>query len=114
MNFLACEWHAGAAQVGGIGLESSSAIAPGAHESLCLGIRPEYVQLRESPGANCLPARVVRVRDEGIRAMAELEITGHSIWARLRAGPRLPAIGPAFAHFPAERCALYADGRRVA
>jgi len=114
MNFLECEWHAGTARVGGVALESSSTTAPGTHQSLSMGIRPEYVQVRQAHGANCLPARVLSVRDEGIRAMVELEIAGHSIWARLRAGPRLPAIGTAFAHFPVERCALYADGRRVA
>jgi glycerol transport system ATP-binding protein len=114
MNFLNCRWDAGSAWVGGVALESCSTVEPGTHASLCLGIRPEYVQLREAPGPNCLPARIVSVRDEGVRTIALLEIAGQTLSARPREAARLPAGPRVFAHFPADRCALYADGRRVA
>jgi glycerol transport system ATP-binding protein len=97
-----------------VAVDSCSTVAPGAHESLCVGIRPEYVQLREAAGPNCVPARIVSVRDEGIRTIAVLEIAGQMLSARLREASRLPTVASVFAHLPAERCALYADGRRVA
>jgi glycerol transport system ATP-binding protein len=114
MNFLACRWDADTAWVADVALESSSTVEPAEYESLSVGIRPEYVQLREAPGQNCVPARIVSVRDEGIRTIAVLEIAGQKLSARLREGSRLPAVASVFAHLPPERCALYADGRRVA
>jgi len=42
-----------------------------------------------------------------------MEVAGQTLHARLAELPRLPVNAPVFAHFPAERCALYANGRRV-
>ena len=114
MNFVACEWHEGTARIGSAAIRSSSTSPPGHFGSLSLGIRPEHVALREVAAANCVPARLVSIRDEGTRAIAVIEIAGQTLNARLAEAPRLPANATVFAHFPAERCALYADGRRVA
>jgi glycerol transport system ATP-binding protein len=114
MNFLACEWNAGTAWLGGVAVGSCSSSQPAHFGSLSLGIRPEHVKLREAAGANCVPARIVSIRDEGTRAIAVMEIAGQTLNARLAHAPSLPANASVFAHFPAERCALYADGRRVA
>ena len=114
MNFLACEWSDGTAWVGGVAVDSCSTSQPDTVGSLRLGIRPEHVKLRETAGANCVPARVVSIRDEGTRAIAVIEIAGQTLNARLAEVPHLPANAPVFAHFPTERCALYAEGRRVA
>jgi glycerol transport system ATP-binding protein len=114
MNFVACDWQEGAARIGGMAVRSASTSPPGRVGSLSLGIRPEHVTLREAPGDNCVPARIVSVRDEGTRAIAMLEIAGQMLNARLAEAPRWPANASVFAHLPAERCALYADGRRVA
>jgi glycerol transport system ATP-binding protein len=113
MNFLPCQWHAEGARLGAITLQTASATAPSSHQALCIGIRPEYVQLRETPGRNCVPARVLSVHDQGIRTLMQVEIAGTPIWVRL-SEPSLAALsGPLFVRFPAERCALYADGMRV-
>jgi glycerol transport system ATP-binding protein len=114
MNFLACEWNAGSACIAGITLGSRSHSQPKDYESLSVGIRPEYIQLREAPGPNCLPARIVSIRDEGVRTIAVLEIAGQLMTARLRETPQLAPLAPTFAHLPVERCALYANGWRVA
>jgi glycerol transport system ATP-binding protein len=114
MNFVACEWQEGAARIGGAAVRSSSTSPPGHAGTLSLGIRPEHVMLREAAGDNCIPARIVSVRDEGTRAIAVLEVAGQMLNARLAEAPRWPANASVFAHLPAERCALYADGRRVA
>jgi glycerol transport system ATP-binding protein len=114
MNFLPCSWQGHAACVGGTQLQTSSASAPPAHDSLVVGIRPEYVEIADAPAPNHLPARIVAVRDEGLHAMIELEVEAQRMWAKMRDVQRLPAPGPAFVHLPARWCALYADGRRLA
>jgi glycerol transport system ATP-binding protein len=114
MNFVDCEWHDGGARIGDTAIRSCSTSAPGRAESLRLGIRPEHVTLQEAAGDNCVPARIVSIRDEGTRAIAVIEVAGQTLNARLEEAPRLSAKASLFAHFPAERCALYADGRRVA
>ncbi|MEP7243520.1 MAG: ABC transporter ATP-binding protein [Gammaproteobacteria bacterium] len=114
MNFVACEWNEGTARIGSEAIRSSSTSQPGSFRSLALGIRPEHVKLRETAGANCVPARIVSIRDEGTRAIAVMQVAGQTLNVRLAEVPRLARNAPVFAHFPAERCALYADGRRVA
>jgi glycerol transport system ATP-binding protein len=113
MNFLACSWHNGTALVAGTALRTSSESAPLAESSLALGIRPEYVELADSAAPNNLPARILSVRDEGLHTMIELDVQSQRVWAKARNLRRPPALGPAFVHFPAERCAVFADGRRV-
>jgi glycerol transport system ATP-binding protein len=113
MNFVPCEWRDDAAHIQNFILETASTSVPPSHETLCVGIRPEYVELKRTQERNCLPARVLSVHEQGIRTLAELEIAGSPIWVRLREPPQLQS-GPVFARFPAERCALYADERRVA
>jgi glycerol transport system ATP-binding protein len=113
MNFLACSWRNGAVLVAGSALRTSSERAPLADSSLALGIRPEYVELADSAAQNNVPARILSVRDEGLHTMIELDVQSQRVWAKARNLRRPPALGPAFVHFPVERCALFADGRRV-
>jgi glycerol transport system ATP-binding protein len=113
MNFLDCAWGGGIARVAGIAIETSSTAAPATDGPLTIGVRPEYVQIVDGPGANRLPAQIISVRDLGVSTMVELEIGSHTAWAKLRTPGALPASGDAFAQLPAERCALYANGRRV-
>jgi glycerol transport system ATP-binding protein len=114
MNFLDCIWDGESARVAGIAVETASTTAPASKESLAIGVRPEYVHIVQGPGSNCLPAHIVSVRDVGVSTMVELEVGGCSVWAKLRAPCTLPATEHAFAHLPRERCALYADSRRMA
>jgi glycerol transport system ATP-binding protein len=114
MNFLDCIWDGRSARVTGIAVETASTTHPASKESLAIGVRPEYVQIVNGPGPNCLPVHIASVRDVGVSTMVELEIGGRSAWAKLRAPCSLPATEHAFAHLPRERCALYADSRRMA
>jgi len=113
MNFLACSWRDGNAHVAGTTVRTSSASSPSAESSLALGVRPENVELADSAAPNHLPAAILSARDEGLHTMIELEVQSQRIWAKARNLRRLPEPGPAFVHFPAERCALYADGKRL-
>jgi glycerol transport system ATP-binding protein len=113
MNFLACEWHAGAATIAGVRLETSSAQAPSGGEPLTIGVRPEYLELTSTPGPNRVPVRVAAIQDQGIHTMVRLEVGASFAWAKLRTSTATPATGNAFACLPPTRCALYAGERRV-
>jgi len=114
MNFLACDWTAGAATIGGVRVETSSKQAPPAGAKLSIGVRPEYLELAPTPGANCVPVRVAAIQDQGIHTMVRLEVGASFAWAKLRTTSAAPTPGSAFARLPPARCALYADERRVA
>lgn len=113
MNFLACEWTAGAATIGGVRVETSSQQAPPGGAPLSIGVRPEYLELASTPGPNRVPARVAAIQDQGIHTMVQLEVGASVAWVKLRAASATPAPGSAFACLPPARCALYADERRV-
>jgi glycerol transport system ATP-binding protein len=114
MNFLGCSWAKGASTIGGVPVATASSQPPPAGAALSIGVRPEYLQLADSPGPNRIPATVVAVRDQGTDTMVRLEIAGATAWAKSRSVRPLPSCGPAFAWLPPDRCALYADDRRVA
>lgn len=113
MNFLACEWTAGAATIGGVRVETSSKQAPPAGAPLTIGVRPEYLELASAPGPNRVPVHVAAIQDQGIHTMVRLEVGASFAWAKLRSASVAPASGGAFACLPPTRCALYADERRV-
>jgi len=113
MNFLPCDWVAGAAVIGGVRVETNSKEAPPAGAPLSIGVRPEYLELASSPGANRIPVRIAAIQDQGIQKMVRLEVGAASAWAKLRTASALPLSGSAFAALPPARCALYADDRRV-
>jgi glycerol transport system ATP-binding protein len=110
MNFLACEWTAGAPTIAGVRLQTSSRQAPPTGAALSIGVRPEYLELAPTPGPNRIPVRVAAIQDQGIHTMVRLEVGASVAWAKLRTAP---APGTAFAALPPARCALYANERRV-
>jgi glycerol transport system ATP-binding protein len=114
MNFLSCSWANGASMIDGVRVATASSNPPPSGAALSIGVRPEYLQLADAPGPNRIPATVVAVRDQGTDTMVRLEIAGATAWAKLRSVRPLPSRGPAFAWLPPDRCALYADDRRVA
>jgi glycerol transport system ATP-binding protein len=113
MNFLACEWSAGAATIAGVRVETSSIQAPSSGEPLAIGVRPEYLELTSTPGPNRVPVRVAEIQDQGVHTMVRLEVGASFAWAKLRTNVAPPTTGSAFACLPPARCALYAGERRV-
>lgn len=113
MNFLNCQWDGSVARAAGVPLRTCSATTPLTQSPLSVGIRPEYLQLVEDSGPNCVPVQVISVSDQGVNTLCELEIANQHLWAKLPSPCTLPASRQAFARFPAERCALYSDGRRL-
>ena len=111
MNFLECDWRDGAA-IQGVAVSTASTQAP-ATTSLTVGIRPEYLEVHDAAGANRIPARIVAVRDQGTHTMVQLDIGSRLAWSRVRNTRRALQPGPAFVYLPADKCALYADDRRL-
>jgi glycerol transport system ATP-binding protein len=144
MNFLDCDWlggpdgqaapahgRAGAPYVEGVPISTSSTQQPDLLGPLTVGIRPEYLQVHSSPGPNRVPAIVTAVQDQGTQLMVQLLIGKRMAWSKIRnvlgrtpeccgrmdaqEQPREPIRpGPTFAHLPPDKCALYANDRRVA
>ena len=114
MNFIPGRWMNGVARVGDVAIETQSRLVPPSAAALVVGVRPEYVEVAAAPGRNHIPAIVVSVQDQGVHAMAQLDIHGVTVWAKLRNLRALPAPGPAYAHLPANRCALYVNDARLA
>jgi glycerol transport system ATP-binding protein len=113
MNFVDCEWQ-DAPQVEGVPVSTASLQRPDPAALLTVGIRPEYMQVHSSPGLNRVPATIVAIQDQGTQLMVQLQIGKRTVWSKLR-NTRAPLrIGPAFAYMPPDKCALYADERRVA
>lgn len=115
MNFLRCSWTGDVARVGDVAVTTSSQGKPPQAATLMLGVRPEYVELSDSPGANRVPARITTIRDQGTHTMVQLAVDEkNSIWAKLRKARSVPTTADVFAFLPPARCALYADEVRVA
>jgi glycerol transport system ATP-binding protein len=112
MNFLDCNWR-GAASVGDTPIATSSAQAPPQDAALLLGIRPEYVDILDTPGSNRVPVAVTAIHDQGTQLMIQLRIGQQTVWSKIRDTRRALRIGEAFAYFPPDKCALYADERRL-
>jgi glycerol transport system ATP-binding protein len=130
MNFLDCDGQdarmlrahggAGAAdgqelpQIEGVPITTSSLQRPAPFLPLTIGIRPEYLQVRWSPGPNCVPATIAAVQDQGTQWMVQLQIGKRTAWSKVRDTREPLRTGPAYAYLPPEKCALYADERRLA
>jgi glycerol transport system ATP-binding protein len=114
MNFIPCTWMNGVARVGDVAIETQSLRAPPSDAQVAVGVRPEYVEVATAPGRNHIPALVVGVQDQGVHAMAQLDIHGVTLWAKLRDPKSLPPRGLAYAYLPARRSALYANDVRLA
>jgi glycerol transport system ATP-binding protein len=114
MNFVECTWRDGAAMVGDVIVTTSGTAAPPPGARLAVGIRPEHIELAETPGCNRLPVQVLSAQDQGTHTMVNAALGAARLWIRLPERHPAPSPGPSFARLPAERCGLYADERRIA
>jgi glycerol transport system ATP-binding protein len=113
MNFIDAQWEDGP-RVDGLAIKTSSTQRPELSAPLTVGIRPEYLQVHASPGPNRVPAVVTATRDQGTQLMVQLQIGKRTAWSKIRNTRVQLSTGPAFVYLPPEKCALYADDRRVA
>ncbi|MEN4829383.1 ABC transporter ATP-binding protein [Pseudomonas sp. P39-UII1] len=88
------------------GLRERLAAAPGGR--LQVGIRPEFVQLWDSPFDAAYPAQVLDVEDLGTYRIVTLVLGGVSLKARLAEDRPLP-VGQAWVSLPTQWLMLYVD-----
>ena len=62
-------------------------------ESLKLGIRPEYITVRNTPAEGCLPAQVLRWQDLGTSGLLTTQCAGEVLRVRLANHSEAPAVG---------------------
>lgn len=75
---------------------------------LQVGIRPEFVQLWDSPFDGAIPARVLDIEDLGTYRIVTVEIGGVALKARLGEDRPLP-VDQAWVSLPAQWLMLYVD-----
>ncbi len=121
MNLLDCTLDDGGARVAGQPLAVSAAARAalaGAQGKITLGVRPEFVEcLRAGEGGagsdHCLDATVTAVRNMGTHYLAEFQLGGATVAAKLRA---IDAVAGAAVRlrFPQQRTLYYVNDKRVA
>jgi glycerol transport system ATP-binding protein len=113
MNFIPCTWNEGEPRIGEQPVVTQSTAAPAGGATLFVGIRPEHLELGAPASRNSVSMRVLDVRDVGTHVMAQLEIAGANVHAKLRDVSLDEVRTATHVYLPPERCALYAGERRV-
>ena len=115
MNMFECRLAGGAVVVGDVRIDFPGsdrlAIEPGA--KLAFGVRPEYVEVCGSAGADVMPAALVDLKSVGAFRIATLEFAGHRVKSKMRADVPVPSDHPGV-RFEVGRRLLYADDRLIA
>ncbi|MCE5976866.1 ABC transporter ATP-binding protein [Pseudomonas sp. JR33AA] len=112
MNLIDVHAEAGAVVFGDVRLGLPDGLgerlAARAGGRLQVGIRPEFVQLWDSPFEGAYPARVLDVEDLGTYRIVTLELGGVALKARLGEDRPLP-VNQAWVSLPAQWLMLYVD-----
>ncbi len=115
MNLLPCSVRDGVAQIDGNRIPLSpqaNAVLQGASGNITLGIRPEFIECELEAQADTVAATVTSVRNLGTHYLAEFQLGGHAVFAKLR---QPTATGDrVWLRLPAERTLYYVDDKRVA
>jgi len=62
-------------------------------QSLKLGVRPEYIPVRNAPAEGCLPAQVLRWQDLGTSGLLTTQCAGEVVRVRLANHSETPPVG---------------------
>lgn len=111
MNIIPCRMEKGMAIVDGMAIPVGAAheSLSGAHE---LGIRPEFLKLRETAVAGAPKVIIRETEDLGSCQIARVKLGEHSLKVKLAEGAAVPAeVG--YLEFPPEWIRIYADGKLV-
>jgi glycerol transport system ATP-binding protein len=115
MNFLTCTLDGNTAQVDGAAIElddQTAALGHKAQGKLELGIRPMYLEVHPESIKGGISAQVKAVEDQGSFKIVTVNLSGHTLRARLPEGQRVPA-GEAWLRFPPQWTKLFDDGRLI-
>ena len=86
--------------------------AGSANHSIKLGIRPEFVECHATSTPHALPAQLTMVRNMGTHWLANCQLGGHKVAAKLRHEPGKVGA-PIWLSFPSERTLYYVNDKRV-
>jgi glycerol transport system ATP-binding protein len=96
-----------------IELDEKTAISGNnAQGELELGIRPIHLEVQSHAVDGGLPAKVKTVEDQGSFKIVTVNLSGHTLRARLPEGQRVPE-SEVWLRFPPQWTRLFADGRLV-
>ena len=115
MNFLSCTLDGNTARVDGASIvldDNTATLGQTAQGKLELGIRPMFLEVHSKPVIGGIPARVKAVEDQGSFKIVTVDLSGHTLRARLPEGQSVP-VSEAWLRFPPEWTKLFADGRLV-
>ncbi len=95
MNFLPATVQAGQLQMGEHRLHLSTPLQQrlASVQSLKLGVRPEYIPVRNAPAEGCLPAQVLRWQDLGTSGLLTTQCAGEMVRVRWAIQGKAPAVG---------------------
>ncbi|MDX6749645.1 ABC transporter ATP-binding protein [Geminicoccaceae bacterium 1502E] len=115
MNFLPVEGDAAGLRLEGTTIvlgHELAAQAGGRSGRLELGIRPEFLELHETPVAEGIEAAVTEVQDLGNFKLATLRLGPHLLKAKLHEDAAVPQAR-GWLRLPPARTRLYAEGRLI-
>ncbi|GHC25766.1 ABC transporter ATP-binding protein [Aidingimonas halophila] len=81
-------------------------------DNIQLGIRPEFIEVHDTPVERALESEVIQVQDLGTYSILSLRLGNVALKARVEEGEPLPA-DKAYIHFPEAWTGLYVDEYRV-
>ncbi len=112
MNFMSVTHRAGNVMFGDLPLPVNEAIsrsvATSSSSNIKLGIRPEFISVSQTPGADSVPIEVVNLQDLGTYSLLSFTLNGQFFKARLPEG-HAPIGDAAHATFSDQHIALYVD-----
>lgn len=109
MNFFDCRPSESGVEIAGIDLEIQKPADLPPHETLLIGIRPEYVRLSRGRQENAVPVRVSAVQDLGGVRVVDVAFKGVTAKVKLPRDVPAPA-DDAWMVLPKDKIRLYADG----
>ncbi|MBU1002594.1 MAG: ABC transporter ATP-binding protein [Proteobacteria bacterium] len=115
MNFMDCTLEGGVAHANGSAIPVDAEYAARAQatgSSLKMGIRPMYLEVRESEVTGSVPGRVTHVEDQGHCKIVTIKLGELTLKARIMDGRAIPA-GSCHLVFPPEKIKFFADDRLV-
>ena len=115
MNFLTCTVDGNTARVDGAGImldDNTAALGQKELGKIEIGIRPMHLEVHADAVDGGIPAAVKSVQDQGSFKILTVNMTGHTLRARLPEGQAVPS-NEAWLRFPPQWTKLYADGRLV-
>lgn len=114
MNLLDCTLENDVARIGDvtIGLPPGLTDKAGGNGRARIGIRPEFLELADGPGADTVPATVTGVEDLGTFQVLDARLGDQTVRVTAPEDRPIPA-DRAHLRFPADRVRLYVDERLV-